>query len=167
MTIATDNDLPTAEFWAFSVTLYGNESVKEQMLRWQDENGANVNLVLLCIWAGTPGRNLSTDDIRRATGKVASWNAAVTRPLRHLRQRLKSDWRQLANDAEPARQAILSAELEAEKAEQELLLKALAPWLAQTAADASTLIKANLAAYLGSAATAAPASSIAAICSGE
>ena len=160
-------DLPGKEFWAFAIALYGEQSVKAQMLRWQDENGANVNLALLCIWAGKQGRKLSPTDLRRAKAAVSGWNTAVTRPLRHLRQRLKADWRNLATDTEPARQAILSAELEAEKAEQELLLRALAPWPVQTRPGTSALIEQNLAAYLGSAATAAPASSIAAICFGE
>lgn len=170
---ATENGLPTQEFWTFSITFYGEPGVQAQMLRWQDENHANVNLALLCIWAGALGRKLDASDIRRAASTVSGWNAAVTRPLRQLRRRLKADWQPLALDSEPARQAVLAAELEAEKAEQALLLKALAPWWLPAGPDAAAppdramLIRANLAAYLGSAATAEPAFSMAAICSGE
>ena len=170
---ATQKGLPARQFWTFSITFYEKPGVQAQMLRWQDENHANVNLALLCIWAGSVGRKLGASDIRRAVSAVSGWNTAVTRPLRQLRRRLKAEWQPLAIDSEPTRQAVLSAELEAEKAEQALLLKALAPWSiaagpdAAALPDAPALIEANLAAYLGSSATAEPAFNIAAICSGE
>ena len=84
------------------------------------------------------------------------WSAGVTRPLRALRRRLKEDWRGLAAETEPPRQAILAAELEAERTEQGILLAALAPWPDPNANELPDLPEANLRAYLGAAATAAP-----------
>ncbi len=130
-----------------------------------------MNLTLLCIWAGLRGRKLDAAAVYQAVAAVAGWNAAITGPLRAMRRRVKGDWNALAIDSEPARQAILAAELEAERAEQTLLLWALAPWphqeQRQVVSGAAALIAANLAAYLGSAATTAPAASIAAICASE
>ena len=156
------------EFWDFAVALYGRPGVQAQLLRWQDNDGANVNLALLCVWAGRRGRGLDASDLRVARSAMAGWNAGVTGPLRSLRRRLKADWRGLACDVDPARQAILAAELEAERAEQHLMLAALAPWPDVIAGGTgNALAERNLRHYLGAAATAAPASIIAAICSFE
>lgn len=162
-----ENSLITKELWAFAVAHYAKPAVQAQMLVWQEQNGANVNLALVCVWAGHCGRRLTMAEIRQAAGAVAGWNSAVTRPLRGLRRRLKSEWHALAPDPEPARKAILTAELEAEKAEQALLVEALSPWPAPVDGLGPGLAAANLAAYLGEAATAAPASTMAAICSSE
>lgn len=159
--------LPTVEFWDFALAVYGKENVRQQLLLWQDEHGANVNLALLCVWAGLRDRRLSAAQLRTALAAAAGWHAAATQPLRELRRRLKADWKELAIDAKPARQAVLAAELEAEKAEQVLFLHALAPWPPAQEPQTPSIAEANLRTYLGSAATAAPASIIAAICSAE
>ena len=161
------NAIQSQRFWRFAVALYAHAEVRTQLLSWQDNNGANVNLALLCIWAGTQGRLIDSSDLVRANNAVSGWNAAVTRPLRKLRQRLKTEWQPLSLNTEPSRQAVMAAELEAERAEQELLLAALAPWPPLNKDRSGALIAANLAAYLGEAATADPAASIAAICSAE
>ena len=154
-------------FWDFSIRLYSNTQVRDQLLQWQDENGANVNAALLCVWTGKRGRALSAEQLRRAHSAVAGWHSAITQPLREQRRRLKIDWQPLAPGFEQTRQAILHAELEAERVEQTLLLEALAPWPAAAPGDSGNLAAVNLQTYLGAAATAAPASIIAAICSAE
>jgi uncharacterized protein (TIGR02444 family) len=162
-------DAPTgdlvAAFWRFSVDIYGRPGMRPLLLDCQDQGGANVNLMLLCIWAGEQGQKLDAKALNRAKSAVAGWSAAVTNPLRAQRRRLKQDWQELAPDVEPIRQAILAAELEAEKTEQALMIAALAPWPAPLESAAEQVL-ANLTTYLGSA-MAAPAASIAAICSGE
>lgn len=155
------------ELWDFAVARYGRPRVQALALEWQDENKANVNLMLLCAWAGLRGRALGRGELEKATHAAAGWSAGVTRPLRALRRRLKADWRGLARETEPPRRAILAAELEAERTEQSILLAALAPWPDPNTNGSPDLAKANLRAYLGGAATAAPASIIAAICSSE
>lgn len=155
------------EFWDYAVALYVRPGVQEQLLHWQDKNCADVNLALLCVWAGSRGRALENADFRLASAATTGWNAGVTRTLRALRRRLKEDWHCLAENTEPARQSILAAELEAERTAQRLMLEALAPWPAAPAGGSPALAEANLRAYLGAAATAAPASIIAAICSAE
>jgi uncharacterized protein (TIGR02444 family) len=155
------------DFWDFAVARYGRQGVPALVLKWQEEYKANVNLVLLCAWGGLRGRALGRGDLEKATRAAAGWNAGVTQPLRALRRRLKEDWHGLAAETEPPRQAILAAELEAERTEQGILLTALAPWPDPNADGSPGLATANLRAYLGEAATAAPASIIAAICSSE
>lgn len=162
-----ENSELAQDFWDFAVTRYGRPGVPAQLLHWQDEDGANVNLALLCAWAGVRGRTLGRGDLEIAEYAVAGWSAAVTKPLRAMRRRLKEDWRGLSAETEPTRRSILAAELEAERAEQSILLAALAPWPNRNAKGSPSLARANLRAYLGGAATAAPASIIAAICSSE
>jgi uncharacterized protein (TIGR02444 family) len=170
MTIAHEDPASPDAFWEFAAGLYGSSGVAAQLLAWQDRQGANINMVLLCAWAGRHGRHLTPDDIARALAAAAGWRGAVIQPLRALRRRLKADWRSLAPDPEPARQAILAAELAAERTEQGLLLAALAPWpkaatrataTGETDTGSAALVRANLAAYLGDAVSAAPAASIA------
>ena len=125
------------------------------MLDWQDRRGANVNLVLLCLWAAGQGRRLSAHDCARALAAAAGWHAAAVEPLRGLRRRLKSDWSGLAADVEPARSAVLAAELASERAEQALMVGALAPWPGPAGrADDPAAARASLLGYLGSAAAA-------------
>jgi len=114
------------EFWDFSLSLYARPSVAAELLEWQDRRGANVNLALLCIWAGERGRVLSSADIAKAETALAGWSAAVTKPLREIRRRQKAVWRNLAPDPEPARQAVKQAELTAERTEQLILVQPLA-----------------------------------------
>lgn len=141
------------DFWAFSLRVYTVAGVPQRLLDWQESAGANVNLALACIWAAERGRSLRAPDLRRAQTGLAGWHTATVAPLRALRRRLKADWAGLAIDAEPARQAVLAAELEAERAEQALIVRALAPWPATPHARPNpALAAANLRTYLGSAA---------------
>lgn len=151
---------PEDEFWAFALAIYARPGVAPCLLDWQDRRGANVNLALLCLWAAALGVRLDAAAFRRAEGACAGWRAAVLAPLRGLRRRLKVDWVGLAIDAATTRSAIQAAELEAERAEQALILTALAPWpagdsalvkfgLANPGLANPGLAEENLIAYLG------------------
>lgn len=125
------------------------------MLDWQDRREANVNLVLLCLWAAGQGRRLEPANCTQALAAVAGWHAASIEPLRGLRRRLKSDWSGLVADIEPTRSAVLAAELAAERAEQALMIDALAPWPGKVQPGGNPKgARANLLAYLDSAAAA-------------
>lgn len=155
-------DLAT-EFWDYSLNVYSHQPMQDQLLDWQNNAGANVNICLLCLWSGNQGRLLHRTDLARAEEGLAAWNRAVTRPLRELRQRLTVGWPVLPSAAHNTRQQILAAELEAEKTEQSILIAVLAPWTIEpNAAQARRTGFANLETYLGSA-TAAPAASMASI----
>lgn len=81
-------------FWGFSLALYERPAVAEACLALQDGFGADVNLLLLCLWRarrGFPG--WSEGELARAEAAVAPVNA-VLKPLREARralQRLQAD----------------------------------------------------------------------------
>ncbi len=148
-----DSFSPEDEFWEFAAAIYGRPEVGERLLEWQDRRGANVNLVLLCLWAAGQGRRLDSAACARALAAIAGWHAAAVEPLRALRRRLKVEWGGLAKDVQATRSAILVAELEAERAEQVLMLMALGRWPKTAGPNRDpALARANLVAYLGNAA---------------
>ncbi len=142
---------PGEEFWDFSSAVYRRPGVAAQLLLWQDQAGANVNIALLCLWASTRGQRLDAAAFLQAKSAIAGWHAAAVEPLRGLRRRLKDQWAGLALDATATRQAVLAAELAAERAEQQLLVDSLAPWPDSCAADYQGLAAANLRGYLAGA----------------
>lgn len=98
-----------SRFWNFSVELYGRPRVEDACLSLQDGFGADVNMVLFCLWRG-PLTGEALDEALAAARPVhEGWVA----PLRRLR-------RVLARDGEEAalRRAVKAAELEAERLEQ-------------------------------------------------
>jgi uncharacterized protein (TIGR02444 family) len=120
---AGEPDLP---FWTFSVALYGRPGVAPACLALQDRFGCDVNLLLFAIWAARCGTALGPKEFERLDAAVAPWRARVIEPIRSLRRQLKQDPVGAAPElAEACRQALLKAELEAERAAQELLARAL------------------------------------------
>lgn len=134
----------TEEFWNFSLALYARPGVAEYCLRLQDEIGANVNLLLLCCWAGRYGMALNADTLAAAIAAIENCEAQVLRPLR-ARRRTPG----LAPDA---RQHLLAEEIAAERHEQMLLVQCLEnlglPYRDPCDSDGGTaLAGANLIAY--------------------
>ncbi len=105
---------PARGFWAFSVELYGAAGVETACLALQDRFGADVNLVLYCLWAGRP---LGRGDLAAAV--------AATAAIRSRIAGLRAARRALARGSE-ARAAAGRAELAAERQEQDIL-EGLAP----------------------------------------
>jgi uncharacterized protein (TIGR02444 family) len=135
-------------FWSFSVALYGRPGVAPACLALQDRFGCDVNLLLFAIWAAQSGAELGPQDFERLDGAVAPWRTGVVEPIRAIRRRLKADPHGAAPElAEACRQALLKAELEAERAAQELLARAL-PLPAAAEALERERARLNLEAYL-------------------
>jgi uncharacterized protein (TIGR02444 family) len=109
---------PAEEFWRFSLDLYGRNGIAELCLSLQDSYDVDVNMVLLCLWNGT----LGAAEIGAAEAAAATWRESVIRPLRGVRGWLKSS--QIQGAAE-LRDAVLNAELEAERCAQRLMLAAI------------------------------------------
>jgi uncharacterized protein (TIGR02444 family) len=143
------------EFWEYAGAVYRRGGVSRILLDWQDHLGANVNAVLLCLWAANRGRALSVDDCAALRSAVAGWHAAAVVPLRELRRRLKADWSGLASEAERVRQAVFEAELAAERAEQAAMIRALAPWPNVGGTASCHLARQNVLTYLETSDTAA------------
>jgi uncharacterized protein (TIGR02444 family) len=106
------------EFWQFSLLVYKQNEVAKECLALQETSGANINLLLFCAWAGAQGIVLSNENIEAASIAVAAWNETIVRPLRGVRQKIKSLG---GGGLEEFRAFVKDIELEAEKIEQAIL----------------------------------------------
>jgi uncharacterized protein (TIGR02444 family) len=115
-------------FWDFSVRTYRSSGVPEACLDLQDEQGADVNMLLYCCWAGGCGASLDAGSFDRAQTFSRDWSGQVVRPLRAARRWMKQDGcaaGPVDRDACMAlRQQVKNIELAAEKLQQ-LALAAL------------------------------------------
>lgn len=106
-------------FWEFSLKLYGRPKVAPACLRLQDRHRLDVNLILLCCYAGCAGYGAFTAaELRRADRAISAWRRQVVEPLRAARRALKS---QPLRRADALRRRVLAAELEGEAVSQALL----------------------------------------------
>ena len=131
----------TTDFWNFSLALYARPGVADYCLHLQDETGANVNLMLLCCWAGQRGMAMDADTLAAAIAAIAGWETQVLRPLRARRR--------AAGVAPAEKRRLRAAELRAEQHAQALLLRALADsgFAHLRAAAGAAGVRANLRAY--------------------
>ena len=137
-------------FWSFSLDLYGRPGVAPACLALQDRFGCDVNILLFALWAARCGKALARADFVALDAAVAPWRRGVVEPIRALRRALKADALGAAPaSAEQVRAKLLEAELQGEKAAQEMLARAVfLPSPGEGAVD-PTLAGGNLAAYLG------------------
>ncbi len=116
---------PDNPVWDFSLSLYDRPGVAGACLALQDRHGLDVNLLLLCSWAGAQGRLLGAAEMARLRAAAAAWQQQVIRPLRGVRRWLKTQAEIPSGLAEPLRAAVKELELEAERIEQQRLYEAL------------------------------------------
>ena len=108
-----------ASFWDFSLAVYGGDGVETECLALQDQSGVDVNLLLLCAFAGAAhGATLTADEIASARNTVERWQQDIVRPLRAARRAMKPVARQ---DAQDLRTRLKEIELESERIEQTML----------------------------------------------
>jgi uncharacterized protein (TIGR02444 family) len=139
-------------FRRYALALYGAPGVEPVCLAFQDDLALDVNMVLLCCWVGRFGVRLPEDTLRRADQVVRPWRETVIEPLRGLRRRMKTDIGGIGPDrADPARQTVKRAELQAEFTLQDHLLTVLdhLPGGDGRAADRAGIIRGNLIRYAG------------------
>jgi len=86
-TLSDDLDNP---FWQFSLKIYQHEKVKEACLSFQNQEGINVNLLLLCCWLAYGVEEISQFEFHQACSRITAWQQQVTHPLRQIRQYLKT-----------------------------------------------------------------------------
>ena len=118
---------PKHPSWDFSLATYGRNGVSEACLALQEAHGADVNILLFCAWAGCNGASFDRKQVEAACAAVDAWHREIVRPLRSVRQRLKTALDECPpGDLQPALRArIQKIELDAEHIEQ-LRLAALA-----------------------------------------
>ena len=142
---------PGTSLWAFSLERYGRPGVAAICLQLQDEAGADVNMVLACLWCAQRGVALDRNDMAAfAAGDVAKWHDRVVRPLRAARRAMKGALPGLSVDAvEVLRSRLKTVELETERFEQILLEAELVqrPPTAVLAGDPAGAALANLLLY--------------------
>jgi uncharacterized protein (TIGR02444 family) len=139
-----------AEFWRFSLAVYGKPDVAAACLVLQDQFGRDVNLALYCCWLGASGRGRLTRAVLDAADRaVAPWRHEVVENFRTARRAIKQA-AVLGSDNLYAKAK--AVELEAERMLQ-IRLTELAP-----PADPSLAVKervdaaiANLTLYVGDA----------------
>jgi uncharacterized protein (TIGR02444 family) len=119
MTVETD-----ASFWAFSVGFYGEPGVEETLLRLQDEEGLEVNLVLFCLYAAKRGARLGETERADMRQIGTEWGKGIVAPLRAARRALKP-LEARSPETAALRAEVKKAELAAEKLMQEALERCL------------------------------------------
>ena len=78
-------------FKQFALELYGSEGVAAACLHLQNRHVLDVNLVLFAAFIGARRRQtLTTSWLDAARSRVDAWHREVVRPLRAVRQRLKT-----------------------------------------------------------------------------
>jgi len=117
-----------AGFWNFSVAVYAQPAVADLCLRTQDNYGANVNLLLWCIWLEQQQIALTTERLQQAHLRVDSWEQDYVIPLRALRIKLKKQFGTHDTALEALREHIKHAELLAEKQMQVWLESLASSW---------------------------------------
>ena len=108
------------QLWQFSLALY--PKVKSLCLQWQDELGANVNVLLLLCYLEQQQLSLTSTELQQLAAALNDFNTLFTQPLRALRQNSATAMLSQAQQ-HSLKQALLQAELELEKLEQQLLLQ--------------------------------------------
>ena len=126
------------QLWQFSLQLY--PQVKPLCLQWQDQLGANVNLLLLLCYLEQQQLSLTAAELQQLAAKLENFSAQFTKPLRTLRQNSAAA-PLLPAQQQTLKQALLQAELELEKLEQQLLLQHCPP----LTAGSTSLLKLYLA----------------------
>ena len=153
-------------FWDFSLDVYGHAGVATACLALQDRHGADVNLMLFCLWAGSRGYAVTAAELTRLMTVTRPWQQDVIAPLRAVRRHLKAVEAAPESAAGQLRARIKAAELAAEEVEQQMLFDTMAIAAGQGAPD---LAGSNMIAYLtalGGAADAADVADLATILRG-
>lgn len=104
--------------WQFSLACY--PQVKALCLRWQDQYGANVNVMLALCYAERLAWQTNRDSLTQAILKIAPLNSQITQILRQCRQHITGLPLDQTQQTQ-LKQNLLSTELIAEQIEQQLL----------------------------------------------
>ncbi|MBM3527336.1 MAG: TIGR02444 family protein [Alphaproteobacteria bacterium] len=136
-------------FWRFSISFYAVPGVAPACIELQDRAGVDVNVLFFLLWSATLGRALSAAEVAALDKTIGAWRDMTVVPLRNIRRALKEPPAIVAPGiAETFRSRIKSAELEAERLQQEAMygLTLTGP-LGQPAANAASAAKASTDAY--------------------
>ena len=107
-------------FWDYSLDVYRREGVSEALIMFQDRHNLDVNIMLLCLWAGHSGRGVLADsDFEHALKVSAAWNPDIVCAIREVRIRLRQEIELVPTGLREAiRKTLLDLEIECEHVEQ-------------------------------------------------
>ncbi len=127
--------------WAFALRFYARPGVAAACLALQDEAGADVCLMLRLLHLATDRMAAQAASVAALDAAARPWREAVVHPLRGIRRWLRDSHA----DADALREAVKSAELDAER----MLLMVLAshPTETQPAASPQAAAETSLHAY--------------------
>ena len=146
----TDAEINTATtpFWRFSLNFYRQTGVSDACIALQDSYGVDVNLLLFLFWLASEGRQLSGDDVKQLDDRVRSWRELTIVPIRDTRRKLKGAATLVeAGKQEAFRNKVKTAELEAERLQQEALYDFTKSGPLGVKASPRAAARANIAAY--------------------
>lgn len=107
-------------FWDYSLEVYRRDGVSPALITFQDRHNLDVNILLLCLWAGDSGPG-ELDDIEfeHALRVSSSWNPEIVCAIREVRIRLRQEIDLVPKALSDAvRKQLLALEIECEHVEQ-------------------------------------------------
>ena len=112
------------QFWDFALSVYGQDAAREAFLRLQNRDGADVPMLLWCLWCAEQGRGVSRSVMAEAVRFSSVWREAVVDPLRSTRTTLKDGLQDIpAALSDDARQKIAVTEQALERVQMEYLVE--------------------------------------------
>lgn len=110
-------------FWDFSVALYETEDVKIHCLKLQDQLGLDVNIILLLCWlSSSKYGSLDKEIIEKLCQISLTWQKNILSPMRMVRKNVGGI---SGRDSRHVYKSLLQSELQAERAEQAVLIQCL------------------------------------------
>lgn len=143
----SDSGGSTEGFRRFALDLYRRSGVADACLDLQNRHGLDVNLVLFAAFVGAVWRRgLTVADLGQAHRRVDAWHQEIVRPLRAVRQRLKTGPDPAPSEATAGlRRKIAQLEIEAELIELDQLAALVPePDSSRAASDAADCAKAAI-----------------------
>ncbi len=104
--------------WNYTLEVYGIDRVREIVLRWQDDYGCDVNMLLCCCWLGSQGQQLDDEQFSALQRVGAQWRSQCLLPLRTIRRYVKPQ-----TNTETLYQQLKEAEISAEQWHQQGLFE--------------------------------------------
>jgi uncharacterized protein (TIGR02444 family) len=133
--------------WNFTLAVYPEAGVSDELIALQDRLGLDVNLLLFCAYmGGMRGVTLTADELGEVSAAVAGWQRDVIGPLRTARRALKDI---VADAAQALRSSVKKDELAAEQIEQAMLWAQCERLSGRGGGDRTAALNANIAALAG------------------
>lgn len=106
---------PQDSLWQFAQDRYQRPGVAALCLELQDHWGADICLLLWCLWLEQRQIRLDAERLQHVQAQFQPWRSQVVTPLRQLRRYLKQQYGTFDGDIEGLRQQVKQVELHSEK----------------------------------------------------